>query len=74
MAVISVRLNSEEERIVNYLVDYFAEDKSTLIKHSLLELYEDLRDREVIEALERKERRGRKPTFFSSAEARKALK
>jgi hypothetical protein len=32
MAVVSVRLNDEEEKILEYLTDYFHEDKSTLFK------------------------------------------
>jgi len=44
MAVISVRLNKEEEKILKYLADYFHEDKSTLFKKSLIDLYEDIQD------------------------------
>jgi len=39
MAVISVRLNIEEEKIIDYLSSVYDEDKSTLIKHSLKEMY-----------------------------------
>ncbi|MCK5521068.1 MAG: hypothetical protein KAI81_08140, partial [Candidatus Marinimicrobia bacterium] len=44
MAVISVRLNKEEEKVLNYLSKYFNKDKSTLFKKSLMELYEDIQD------------------------------
>jgi len=39
MGVISIRFNSEEEKILKKLSDYFHEDKSALIKKSLVELY-----------------------------------
>lgn len=41
MAVISIRLNKEEERILKRLADYFHEDRSTLVKRSLFELQEN---------------------------------
>ncbi|AFG36126.1 DUF6290 family protein [Spirochaeta africana] len=44
MAVVSVRLNKEEEKILAYLSEYFHEDKSTLFKKSMYELYEDIQD------------------------------
>lgn len=44
MAVISVRLNDKEEKILEHLSDYLHEDKSTLFKKSLYELYEDVQD------------------------------
>ncbi len=50
MAVISVRLNEEEERILEYLSEYFHEDKSTLFKKSMYELYEDIQDIRFIES------------------------
>ncbi len=52
MAVISVRLNSEEEKILSYLSEYYDEEKSTIIKHSLKDLFEDIQDREVIQRFE----------------------
>ncbi len=48
MAVISVRLNSEEEKIVSFLSEHLEKDKSTLIKASIMEMYEDYVDRESI--------------------------
>jgi predicted DNA-binding protein len=44
MAVVSVRLNEEEEKILGFLTDYFHEDKSTLFKKSMYELFEDIQD------------------------------
>ncbi len=44
MAIISVRLNQEEEEILNHLSEYLHEDRSTLLKKSLYEMYEDIQD------------------------------
>jgi len=52
MAVISVRLNEAEERIVNILSEQYEKDKSSIIKYSLNEMYEDLMDRKIIEEFE----------------------
>ncbi len=49
MAVVSVRLNKDEEQILDYLTEYFHEDKSTLFKKSLYEMYEDIQDIKFIE-------------------------
>ena len=49
MAVISVRLNQEEERILNHLSEYLHEDKSTLLKKSLYERYEDVQDLKFVD-------------------------
>jgi predicted transcriptional regulator len=58
MAVVSVRLNREEEKILDYLTEYFHEDKSSLFKKSMFELYEDIQDIKFIEEhiAKRKER------------------
>jgi cytochrome b involved in lipid metabolism len=55
MAVVSVRFNSKEEKILRTLKKYFNCDSSNLIKRSLLELYEDIHDKEIIEEFEVKE-------------------
>lgn len=61
MAVVSVRLNDEEEKILEYLAEYFHEDKSTLIKKSMYELYEDIQDIRFIENyISKAEKSGRK--------------
>jgi len=49
MAVVSVRLNEEEEKILSYLSEYFHEDKSSLFKKSMFELYEDIQDIKFID-------------------------
>ena len=72
MAVISVRLNTEEEKIIDYLSSVYDEDKSTLIKHSLKEMYEDIVDKKIIDDYEIKKKK-KKPHFISSEEIMKDL-
>ena len=72
MAVISVRLNTEEEKIIDYLSSVYNEDKSTLIKHSLKEMYKDIVDKKIIDGYEIKEQK-KKPHFVSSEEIMKDL-
>ena len=67
MAVVSVRLNEEEERILNYLTEYFHEDKSALFKKSLYELYEDIQDIKFIENYI-EENKGSSKKYISSTE------
>jgi len=55
MAVISVRLNAEEEKMVSFLSNEFEKDKSTLIKLSLKEMYEDFIDNKIIDDYEKEE-------------------
>jgi len=59
MGVTSIRFNKEEEKIINYLKKYLHCDTSTLLKKSLWELYEELKDREIIEEFERSEEEGK---------------
>ena len=66
MGVISVRFNKDEEKILKKLSDHFHEDKSTLIKKSLYELYENILDLNEIKKFEAKEKKGK--VSFSSAE------
>lgn len=49
MALVSVRLNKDEEKILTYLSEYFHEDKSTLLRKALYEMYEDIQDIKFIE-------------------------
>jgi hypothetical protein len=65
MSVISIRLNKEEEEMLKTLSSYYEEEKSTLIKHSLRELYEDLIDRKEIDRFEKMEAEG-SISFISS--------
>ena len=52
MAVISIRLNEEEERMVSFLSNQYGKDKSSLIKYSLKEMYEDFVDNRIIDQFE----------------------
>jgi predicted DNA-binding protein len=72
MAVISIRLNTEEEKMINFLSSHYEEDKSSLIKHSIKELFEDLIDRKVIEEFEDTERK-EIPIFISADDILKSL-
>lgn len=56
MAVISVRFNSKEEKILKILKNYYNCDSSNLIKRTLLDLYEEIKDREIIEQFEVREK------------------
>jgi len=66
MGVISVRLNKDEENILKKLSDYYHADKSTLIKKSLFEFYENMVDLDIVEQFESKEKKGK--TSFYTAE------
>ncbi len=59
MGIISVRFNEEEEKILKKLYNHFHADKSTLIKKSLLELYENMVDLKVVKSFEAKEKKGK---------------
>jgi hypothetical protein len=56
MAVISLRLNRNEENMVKFLSNYYEQDKSSLIKYSLKELYEDIIDKQIITEYEKREK------------------
>jgi len=56
VAVISVRFNSREEKILEILKKYFECDSSSLVKKSLLDLYEEIKDTEIIEQHEAREK------------------
>ena len=73
MAVISLRLNENEKNMVDYLSDYYGKDKSSLIKYSLNELYEDIIDKQIINEYERKEKNG-KAKFIDSGEILNMIK
>ncbi len=65
MGVISIRFNSDEEKILKKLSDYFHEDKSALIKKSLVDLYENVLDLNTITRYEEREKK--KKVSFSTA-------
>lgn len=58
MGITSIQLNENEEKVLNYLKKYFHCDSSTLLKKSLYEMYEDIKDKEVIENFEKNEKDG----------------
>lgn len=64
MAVTSIRLNENEEKVLKYLKNHFHCDSSTLLKKSLFELYEDMKDREIIDTFENKKKKS-KAQFFT---------
>lgn len=59
MALVTLRLSEEEEKILALLVKHFDEDKSKILKDALWDKFEDLRDRELIEEFESKEAAGK---------------
>lgn len=65
MGIISVRFNKDEEKILKKLSDHFHENKSTLIKKSLIDLYENVMDLNAIRKFEAKEKKG-KVSFLSA--------
>jgi hypothetical protein len=73
MGIISIRLNAKEQKVLNFLSKYFSEETSTLIKHSLFDLYEDVIDREKISEFEKDQRNG-KINFVSADEILKSYK
>ena len=72
MAVISLRLNRNEENMIDFLSDYYEQDRSSLIKYSLKELYEDIIDRQIIAEFETEEKNMKK-NFFGSDEIIKMI-
>ena len=67
------RLTKKEEQILNSLTSFLNVDKSTVIKHSIIELYEDYLDKIEIEKFEKREKQG-KVEFLSSDDILKDLK
>ena len=67
MGVITLRLNSKEEKILKILQEHLEEDKSRILKHAMFDKYEQLQDRDDIENFEKKEKRGK--VKFQSADA-----
>ena len=66
MAIVTLRLNDEEEKILELLVKYFDADKSKILKEAMWDKFEDLRDREIIENFEKKNKVGK--VQFGSAD------
>jgi len=72
MAIITLRFNEEEEKILDLLVKYFDADKSKILKEAMWDKFEDLRDREIIDGFEKKERAG-KAKFATADDLIKAI-
>ena len=68
MAVVSVKTNQEEEKMVDYLSEYFEEKKSSIIKRSLTEMYEDIVDKNIIDKFEKE-----KHTFVNAEDILKEI-
>jgi hypothetical protein len=64
MGVTSIRFNENEEAALNYLKNIYHYDASTLIKKALWEMYEDIKDKEIVNGFEKKEDAGN--TSFST--------
>jgi len=73
MAIISVRLNTKEERIVSFLSDQLEKEKSALIKYSIQELYENFIDKKIIDEFEKNSAK-RKLKFVTASEILKSIK
>ena len=58
MGIVTVRLNDKEEKILEHLQEFYDTDKSKILKEAMMEKFEDLRDREVIESFEKKLKSG----------------
>ncbi len=54
MAIVSVRFNDKETKILKILKKYYNCDYSSLLKLSLRDLYEEIKDKEIIEEFEDK--------------------
>ena len=68
MAVVSVKIKQEEEKMVDYLSEYFEEKKSSIIKRSLTEMYEDIVDKNIIDKFEKE-----KHTFVNAEDILKEI-
>lgn len=54
--------------MMNYLSEYFGEEKSSIIKRSLIEMYENIVDRKIIDMFEKE-----KHTFVNADDILKEL-
>ena len=72
MGVISIRLNRNEENILKYLTNLFDKDRSSIIKDTLVEKYEDLQDLKTIKKFE-KDEKSDNPSFVSAEVALKDI-
>ncbi len=59
MGVISVRFNKNEEKLLKKLSEHYHEDNSSLIKKSLINMYENICDENFIKDFELREKKGK---------------
>ncbi len=67
MGIITLRLNEDEEKMLERLQEAYDLDKSKIIKEAMLERFEELRDRDIIEGYESKLHSGK--VEFESADS-----
>ncbi len=67
MAVISIRLDKDEEKILRFLSQEYEQDKSSLIRKSINEMYEDYLDKNFIDEFELREKE-QEVSYFSAEE------
>ena len=67
MEKLIISFNKEEEMILNELSNRLGIDKISTIKKSIFELYEDIKDLEIIKDFENREKKG-KVKFLKSGE------
>ncbi|GEM_PF-1143094 len=72
MGLVSIRFTEPEELIVNKLSKHYHEDRSKILKRSIIELYEDLVDKMEVEAFVKKETT-KKGKLYSADEVLKEL-
>ena len=70
--MISIRLNRNEENILKYLTNLFDKDRSSIIKDTSVEIYEDLLDLKTIKKFEKDEKSGN-ASFISVEDALKDI-
>ncbi len=72
MSIVSIRLNNDDKKKLDYLTNSLHKDKSTIIKNSLNNLYEDLIDLDYINDFEQEEKEGQ-VSFISADEIIKRI-
>ncbi len=65
MGIVSVRFNKQEEKLLKKLSNFYHEDNSSLIKKSLINMYENICDQNFIKNFEIKEKK-KKVTFVTA--------
>ncbi len=63
MGITTIRLNDDEQKILNTLAEYYSLPQSTLLKKAMLELYECFLDKKDIDMIERDRENGNDKWF-----------